>query len=69
MTEATMPNIGRGGQKSLTKTRGRGLGKDIEVIFALTGKKNCLGYEIIDIEKRRVKLKKDTIFTTKLLNR
>jgi len=41
-----MPNINRVGQKSLGKTRGREIGKDIEAIFTLTGKKNCLGYEI-----------------------
>jgi len=64
-----MPNIDKGGQKGLGKTRGRGLGKDIEVIFTLTKKKNCLGYEILNIEKKRVKLKKDTIFMIKLLNR
>jgi len=69
MTETTVPNIGRSGQKSLGKTRGRGLRKDIGIIFTMSGKKNCLGYEILDIEKRRVKLKKDTIFTTKLLNK
>jgi hypothetical protein len=57
-----MPDIGRGGQKSLGKTCGRGLGKDIETIFTLTGKKNCLGYEILDIEKIRVKLKKDNFY-------
>jgi hypothetical protein len=38
-------------QKSLGKTHGRGLGKDIETIFTLTRKKNCLGYEILDIKK------------------
>jgi hypothetical protein len=69
MIEATKPHIGRGGQKILGKTRGRGLSKDIEAIFTVIGKKNCLGYEILDIEKRIVKLKKDTIFTIKLLNR
>jgi len=42
---------------------------DVEAIFTLTGKKNYLGYEILHIEKRRVKLKEDTIITTKLLNR
>jgi len=69
MTETTMPNIGRSGQKSLGKTRDRGLGKDIGIIFTMSENKNCLGYEILDIEKRRVQLKKDTIFTTKLLNK
>jgi len=39
------------------------------VVFTLTGKKNFLGDEILDIENRRVKFKKDIIFTTKLLNR
>jgi hypothetical protein len=35
MIETTMPNIDKDGQKSLRKTRGRGLGKDIETIFTL----------------------------------
>jgi hypothetical protein len=48
---------------------GRRLGKDIKVVFTSAGKKNFLGDEIIDMENRRVKLKKDIIFTTKLLNR
>jgi hypothetical protein len=46
MIEAMMPNIDRVGQKSLGKTHGREIDKDIEAIFTLTGKKNCLGYEI-----------------------
>jgi len=41
-----MPNIDRVGQKSLVKTRGREIGKDIKAIFTLIGKKNCLGYEV-----------------------
>jgi hypothetical protein len=48
---------------------GRRLGKDIEAVFTLTGKKDFLGDEILDINNRRVKLKKNIIFTTKLLNR
>ena len=64
-----MPNIDRVGQKSLGKTRGREIGKDIEAIFTLTGKKNCLGYEILNIENKRVKLKKDIVFMVELLNR
>jgi len=35
----------------------------------LTGKKNFLGDEILDIKNRRKKLKKDIIFTTKLSNK
>jgi hypothetical protein len=67
MIEATKPHIGRGGQKSLGKTRGRGLSKDIEAIFTVIGKRNCLGYEILDIEKRRVKLKKRDNFHDKII--
>jgi hypothetical protein len=33
----------------------------------LTRKKNFLGYEILDIEKRGVKLEKDTIFMRKFV--
>ena len=51
MNEAMMPNIGRGGQKSLGKTRDRGLGKDIGIIFTMSENKNCLGYEILDTKK------------------
>jgi hypothetical protein len=73
VTEATMPNIGRSGhvsgQKCLRQRCGRRLGKDIKAVFTSTGKKNFLGDEILDMENRRVKLKKDIIFTTKLLNR
>jgi hypothetical protein len=43
----------------LGHTCSRGLRKDLEAIFTLTRKKNCFGYEILDIEKRGVKLKKD----------
>jgi hypothetical protein len=68
-----MPNISGsghvGGQKSLWQGCGRRCRKDIKAIFTLTGKKKFLGGEILDIENRRVKFKKDKIFTTKLLNR
>jgi hypothetical protein len=68
-----MPNIGRSGhasgRKSLRQKGGRRLGKDIEAVFTLIGKKDFLGDEILDIKNRRVKLKKDIILTTKLLNR
>jgi hypothetical protein len=57
-----MPNIGRSGhasrQKSLRQRCDRRLGKDIEAVFTLTGKKDFLGDEILDINNRRVKLKK-----------
>ena len=68
-----MPNIGRSGhasgQKSLRQRSGKRLGKDIEAVITLTEKKDFLGDEILDIKNRRVKLKKDLILTTKLLNR
>jgi hypothetical protein len=58
-----MPNIGRsghvGGKKSLQQGCGRRCRKDIKAIFTLIGKKNFLGGEILDIENRRVKFKKD----------
>jgi len=62
-----MPNIDKGGQKGLGKTRGRGLGKDIEVIFTLTKKKNCLGYEILNIEKKKSETKKRHNFHDKIV--
>jgi hypothetical protein len=64
-----MPNISRSGLKSLGHTRGKGLKKNIEAIFTLTEKKNCFGYEILEIENRESETKKKTIFSTKLLNR
>ena len=68
-----MPNISRSGhasgQKSLWQGSGRRLGKDIETVITLTGKKDFLDDEILDIKPRKLKLKKDIIFTTKLLNR
>jgi hypothetical protein len=73
VTESTMLNISRnghaGGQKSLQQSYGKRCGKDIKAIFTLTEKKNFLGGEILDIENRRVKLKKDRIFTKQLLNK
>jgi hypothetical protein len=62
-----MPNISRSRQNSLGHKHGRRLQKDIEAIFTLTRKKNFLGYEILDIEKRGVKLEKDTIFMRKFV--
>lgn len=58
-----------GAKKGLGHKHGRRLQKDIEAIFTLIEKKNFLGYEILDIGKRGVKLKKHIIFITKLLNR
>ena len=65
-----MPNNNRSGhasgQKCLRQRCGGRLRDDIEVVP--TGKKDFLGDKILDIENRKVKLKKDTTFTTKLLN-
>jgi len=58
VTELTMPNISRSGLKSLGHTRGKGLKKNIEAIFTLTEKKNCFGYEILEIENRESETKK-----------
>jgi len=67
-----MPNIGRSGhasgQKCLRQRCGRRIWKDIEAVFTPTGKKDFLGDGILDIENRRMKLKKDIIFMIKLLN-
>jgi len=54
-----MPNISRSGLKSLGHTRGKGLKTNIETIFTLTEKKNCFGYEILDIENRESETKKN----------
>jgi len=59
-----MPDIRRGRHASKLKSlRHKSYGKlwkDIDAIFTLTGKKNFLGHEIIDIKNREVNLKKDS---------
>jgi len=71
VTEATMPNIGRSGhvsgQKYLRQRCGRRLGKDIKAVFTSARKKNFLGDEILDMENRRVKLKKRHNFHDKII--
>jgi len=41
----------------IVQPNGRRLYDDIKVIFTLTRKKNFLGYEILDIKNKGVKLK------------
>jgi len=63
----TSAKVDKLAEKSLWQKHGRRLWKDIKVIFTLIGKQNCLGYEILNIETRRVKLKKRHSFHGKIV--